>query len=59
MPSLKEILICHFICYLTQAAMTGCIFLAASLLNIDSFAAVAHCHILMGISFTLCNPYTS
>lgn len=40
MTSLKEAVIRHLIWYLTQAATTGCVFLAATLLIIDPFAAL-------------------
>lgn len=37
----KESVISHLICYLTQAAEAGCVFLAASRLIIDTFTPVA------------------
>lgn len=52
MTSSKEAVIRHLIWYLTQAATTGCVFSAATLLIIDPFAAlratVACCQIFNG-----------
>lgn len=56
MTSLKEAVISPLIWYLTQAATTGCVFLAATLFIRDPFAAVAHCQIFIQILFALHDP---
>lgn len=58
MTSLKEAVISHLIRYLTQAAATGCVFLALALLITDPFAAVARPHILILSLFTPNDPAT-